>query len=90
MLNWNKESSVLPLLGGAARPECGNGDATEVDVEARPREERLGVLAEQKSALEFVRVFAMSAKLTDLGAEEWGAEECWLWMRIGTKTLDSA
>ena len=41
----------------------------------RLKEGVLGVLAEQKSALEFFRVFAMFAKLTDFVAEEEGVVE---------------
>jgi N-acetylmuramic acid 6-phosphate (MurNAc-6-P) etherase len=69
-------------------------DASETPpVETRPEEEVLAVLAGRKSAPEFFRVFAMSAKVTDLGAEEEDPEdleECWLWMRRGTKMLESA
>ena len=61
----------------------------EIDVALRPEEEGLGALAERKSAPEFFRVFAMSAKLTDL-ADGGDAVECWLWMRRGTKMLESA
>ena len=56
----------------------------EIDVAPRPEEEELGALAERKSAPEFFRVFAMSAKLTDFAADEEGVVECWLWMRRGT------
>jgi hypothetical protein len=38
--------------------------------------EVLGALAKRKSAPEFSRVFAMSAKLTDFVAEERGVVEC--------------
>jgi hypothetical protein len=62
----------------------------ELDVALRPEEEELGALAERKSAPEFFRVFAMSAKLTDFAVGEGGAVECWLWMRRGTKMLESA
>jgi hypothetical protein len=62
----------------------------ELDVVLRPEEGVLGVLAERKSTPEFFRVFAMSAKLTDFVAEEGGAVEYWLWMRRGTKMLESA
>jgi hypothetical protein len=50
----------------------------EIDVAPHPEEEELSALAERKSAPEFFRVFAMSAKLTDFGADEEGVVECWL------------
>jgi hypothetical protein len=50
----------------------------EIDVALLLEEEELGALAERKSAPEFFRVFAMSAKLTDFAADEGGAVECWL------------
>ena len=50
----------------------------EIDVALCPEEEELGALAEWKSAPEFFRVFAMSAKLTDFAADEEGVVECWL------------
>ena len=61
----------------------------EIEVTPRPEEEGLGALAERKSAPEFFRVCAMSAKLTDFAADEGGAVECWLWMRRGMKMLES-
>ena len=50
----------------------------EIDVAPCLEEEELGALAERKSAPEFFRVFAMSAKLTDFVADEEGVVECWL------------
>jgi hypothetical protein len=50
----------------------------EIDVAPCPEEEELGTLAEYKSAPEFFRVFAISAKLTDFAE---GAVECWLWIQ---------
>ena len=47
-------------------------------VETHSEEEVLAVLAGRKSAPEFFRVFIMSAKVMDLGAEEEELEECWL------------
>ena len=38
----------------------------------------LSVLAKRKSAFEFFKVFAMSAKLTNFVAEEKGIVEYWL------------
>jgi hypothetical protein len=52
-------------------------DASEMplEVETRLEEEGLGVLAEQKLAPEFFRVFAMFVKVMDLGLEEGSKEE---------------
>ena len=55
----------------------------EFEVGTLLEEEELGALAVWKSAPEFFRVFAISAKLTDFAAAEEGAVECWLWMRRG-------
>ena len=68
----------LPVLVEA------RGMPPEIDMAPLPEEEELGALAECKSAPEFFRVFAISAKLTDFAADEGGAVECWLWMRRGT------
>ena len=47
-------------------------------------------LAPRKSAPEFFRVFAMSAKVTDLGVEEAGGlPDCRLRRRMGAKLLES-
>src|SRR5271169_4538778 len=46
-----------------------------------PEEEVSDALAERKSAPEFFRVFAISAKLTDFAVDGGVAIECWLWMR---------
>lgn len=48
----------------------------EINVAPCPEEEELGALAEWKSAPEFFRVFAMSAKLTDFTVDKEGVVEC--------------
>jgi hypothetical protein len=55
----------------------------EIDIVPCPEEEELGALSEQKSAPEFFRVFAISAKLTDFAADKGGTVEYWLWMQRG-------
>jgi hypothetical protein len=47
-------------------------------METHLEEEVPAVLVGRKSAPKFFRVFTMSAKVTDLGAEEEDLEECWL------------
>jgi hypothetical protein len=62
------------------------GAPPEFVVGARPEEEVLFVFALRKSAPEFFRVFATSAKLTDFEAEDDGPPESWLWTRRGLES----